>query len=109
MTTTPPKEKASSPQKLDAPQNMHQFKSARPYRARLSAESPLTFSKTPIAYAVPRLCRDGIWTLVVEVCPFSGRRHTHGGGSDAEPSFGDRAPHCSESTAGGYVLVEVRP
>lgn len=76
--------------------------------ARLSLESQTTLIKTPIAYAVPRRGRDGIWPLIVDRCPLCGQRHSHGGGNGDAPVFGCRAAHCMTTGAGSYRLVEVR-
>lgn len=48
--------------------------------------------------------KNHLWTLTVPVCPLCGKRHTHGGGVDATPSFGHRVAHCVDGT-GGYVLT----
>jgi hypothetical protein len=48
-------------------------------------------------------------TLIVERCPYCGRRHVHGdAGRRERGEHGHRLAHCRERTAGnpGYVLVE---
>jgi hypothetical protein len=58
-----------------------------------------------IAVVEPHLKADGIWDLVIEHCPYCGKRHTHGGGSGIAPSLGRRLSHCHN---GGYELKEAR-
>jgi hypothetical protein len=37
----------------------------------------------------------GAWLLIVEKCPYCGKKHTHGGGDGKLPgSYGFRVPHC---------------
>jgi len=68
-----------------------------------------TACQVPIAYAVARLGRDGIWSWIVKTCPLCHGRHAHGGGSDDEPGLlGVRAAHCAAVGAGSYRLVEVQ-
>jgi hypothetical protein len=68
-------------------------------------------TETPIVACTARRAADGIWTLVVEACPFCrvGRhpgRHVHGGGSGPHPDGGSRLSHCL-ADAQEYWLVTV--
>lgn len=48
---------------------------------------------------------DGVWDLLL-ACPFCGDLHLHGGGSDDEPTFGQRLSHCvHDDRRGDYGLV----
>jgi hypothetical protein len=49
--------------------------------------------------------RSGIWILTVARCPFCGKRHSHGGGSDDAPDLGYRRPHCLTGSHPDYELV----
>ena len=50
---------------------------------------------------------DRVWLLKIAACPFCGRRHMHGGGSDpAAPTYGTRLSHCGvRGPARDYRLV----
>lgn len=61
----------------------------------------------PLAPATARLCRNGVWDLAVVACPFCGREHHHGGGSDEIPTFGSRTAHCH--AAGTSRTYQVAP
>jgi len=37
---------------------------------------------------------DGIWDLIIPLCPYCGKRHTHGGGDGSVPFYGPRVSHC---------------
>lgn len=60
-----------------------------------------------IAVARAERSADGkCWILTVDRCPGCGRTHAHGGGTGAEPSYGDRSAHCiGPNRCGGYELV----
>jgi len=45
---------------------------------------------TQATVTVKKARSDGVWDLVVEHCPFCGKRHLHGGGAGPEPYFGYR-------------------
>lgn len=49
----------------------------------------------------------GQWFLIVEVCPFCGCRHWHGGGNgDAHGLYGHRSAHCGcWFDTPGYILI----
>lgn len=51
--------------------------------------------------------RDNVWILTVEVCPFCGEKHTHGGGIGSKPLLGSRSSHCAESSH-SYTLVKIK-
>lgn len=50
---------------------------------------------------------DRVWLLKIAACPFCGRRHMHGGGSDpAAPTYGTRLSHCgARGPARDYRLI----
>jgi hypothetical protein len=65
----------------------------------------------PVVEAIVRRTRD-CWELIVEVCPFCGKRHQHGGGDPALPlklgSPGGSVAHCNvdgQVSIQGYILV----
>lgn len=55
-----------------------------------------------------RRASDGVWGLIIKVCPLCGRRHLHGGGNGDTPYYGYRAVHCVNGT-GDYDLVPLTP
>jgi hypothetical protein len=62
--------------------------------------------ETPLAPAtVAWSSRGRYWAVVVERCPFCGRKHYHGGGDGPEPALGHRVAHCVDH-AGSYELIE---
>jgi hypothetical protein len=72
---------------------------------------PATWQYCEACRATPRVtavatwsARSKVWILTI-TCPYCGKRHTHGGGSDAEPDYGSRAPHCLERGHPDYELV----
>lgn len=60
----------------------------------------------PVAHAVAKQSRDGVWRLTVTCCPFCGQRHHHGGNNGPLPGAGSRVADCG---GGQYELVEVAP
>jgi hypothetical protein len=68
---------------------------------------PCPTVETPLAHVTAeRSPRSGVWILTVACCPFCGRRHSHGGGSDETPDLGFRVSHCIAGPGGTYDLVE---
>ena len=48
---------------------------------------------------------------VIPVCPFCGKKHTHGAGhvgEDLHDTLGWRTPHCITDVEGSYCLVDVK-
>ncbi len=52
--------------------------------------------------------RGKYWALSL-LCPFCGRVHHHGGGSDADPEYGHRVPHCLTRGNPNYRLIPGPP
>lgn len=52
-------------------------------------------SREPVRVAVSDSeLRNGIWLLYIR-CPYCGKTHQHGGGTEASPGlYGPRTPHC---------------
>src|SRR5829696_8915064 len=63
--------------------------------------------ETPLALvSVVWSSRGHYWVVTVARCPFCGKRHSHGGGSDDTPDLGYRNSHCITGPGGTYELVE---
>lgn len=66
---------------------------------------------TPRVYADCRLERTGkIWSWIIPICPYCGKRHTHGGGPiDGNPRtrMGNRGAHCLNARGKDYDLREI--
>jgi len=58
--------------------------------------------------ATAKRARDGVWCLIIERCPYCGKRHQHGGGDGDVPQYGWRQAHCLNSTK-SYELVPTEP
>ncbi len=60
--------------------------------------------------ALARLERGrGAWSWVIDICPYCGKKHTHGGGpieGDPRELLGARAAHCKSVQPEIYILVE---
>jgi hypothetical protein len=72
--------------------------------------SPPAGFETPV---VPvRRSRSGR-QLIIDACPYCGKRHTHGDGGQRERGWhGHRVAHCRKQPAGmsaGYIIVETSP
>jgi hypothetical protein len=68
--------------------------------------TPCPTGETPRAIVTAeRSPRSGVWILTVARCPFCGKRHSHGGGSDETPDFGYRNSHCITGPGGTHELV----
>ncbi len=53
-----------------------------------------------------RRCDDGVWSLIVERCPYCGGKHLHGGGGGECPIYGTRGAHCGNEGLGmSYELM----
>jgi hypothetical protein len=63
--------------------------------------------ETPLApVTVAWSSRSRYWAVTVARCPFCGKRHHHGGGSDETPGLGYRNSHCITGPGGTYELIE---
>jgi hypothetical protein len=60
---------------------------------------------TRVDVTAERSSRSGAWILTVARCPFCGKRHSHGGGSDDMPDLGARRSHCLTGDGGTSELV----
>lgn len=60
------------------------------------------------AKVTAKRARDGVWDLVVEHCPYCGKRHSHGGGNGEQPFYGNRLSHCLNNER-DYELVPGLP
>jgi hypothetical protein len=75
-----------------------------PLRGQHGAPSAYTMITHPQAEAQARRSADGVWILTI-ICPYCGRAHSHGGGSDQTPDLGYRRPHCLTGSHPDYELI----
>ncbi len=65
-------------------------------------------SKLATALVTAHSTSRGVILLEIAQCPFCGRKHTHGGGTDpSHLDLGWRAPHCLDGSLGdNYYLFD---